>query len=38
LYVEVVAVFGILAVANVRVKKAEALLRPPLARLHLNPL
>jgi len=37
LYVEVVAVFGILAVAIIRMKKTEALLRLSLARFHLNP-
>jgi hypothetical protein len=37
LYVEVVAVFGILAVAIIRMKKTEALLRLSLARCHLNP-
>jgi hypothetical protein len=38
LYVEVVAVFVILAVAIIRVKKTAALLRPSLARFHLNPI
>jgi hypothetical protein len=37
-YVEVVAVFGILTVAIIRVEKAEVLVRPSLARFHLNPM
>jgi len=38
LCVEVVAVFDILAVAIIRVKKAEVLVWPSLARFHLNPI